>query len=579
MLVGANVWIGSAWSPFRNVQVWNGTSFVQAKSVRVWNGTSWALGWAPAIAVTASLAFSKVGVVTGEAYSVSLLAPGGFPAGTVVTFRFTGWTSGPMATTEGSTSVTLTGASHASAGDYAWYADVTIPGATDVTFGPATQGVTAVAPPPPVDPPPASVVTVSGGHCHDIQAGMSAAAAAGLPLRLAGTFHVYTSVYIPDNLYIDATGSMFYVNKHTDGSFNAGRFRNDPKGNAAGYGQAGGFTWVGGTLDGNGGGIFTISHSPGFTIQGATMYRYCSTAVNGHAIEVNSSGGADNVSGPFNVRILSNTFLGTDLGQRANSNDEPVQFDWNWGGSGASAPVWNPGDPVSESTQVMCHNVLIDGNVFHRVSESAPWEFAKCAIGGHDSADSAVVATYRHNHFQISNNVIHGARGSNGTNPDKGAIHIYRVRQASAIGNQFYGGAVNRIITAENSTDAGYCSASGNASYNPTVAGTNSIIVLNTETEGLPMTYSKTAWVNGSIGGTPMSAANLNKMEDGIEAAHLAIAVLEAADGLPAGSVMFANESSGTYVRPTARTDICVIFTGVVDPGATALEGDKWDRL
>lgn len=93
------------------------------------------------------------------------------------------------------------------------------------------------------------------------------------------------------------------------------------------------------------------------------------------------------------------------------------------------------------------------------------------------------------------------------------------------------------------------------------------------------MTYTRTTWVNGPAGGTPISAAGLNNMEVGIEEAHAAIAAIEAAEALPPGSVMYANEVAGTYTRPTARTDICVIFTGVADPGATALEGDKWDRL
>ena len=40
----------------------------------------------------------------------------------------------------------------------------------------------------------------------------------------------------------------------------------------------------------------------------------------------------------------------------------------------------------------------------------------------------------------------------------------------------------------------------------------------------------------------------------------------------PAGSVAH----TATTTRPTARTDIMVIFTGPTDPGAAALEGDLW---
>lgn len=40
----------------------------------------------------------------------------------------------------------------------------------------------------------------------------------------------------------------------------------------------------------------------------------------------------------------------------------------------------------------------------------------------------------------------------------------------------------------------------------------------------------------------------------------------------PAGTVAH----TATTARPTARTDIMVIFTGPTDPGAEALEGDLW---
>lgn len=48
---------------------------------------------------------------------------------------------------------------------------------------------------------------------------------------------------------------------------------------------------------------------------------------------------------------------------------------------------------------------------------------------------------------------------------------------------------------------------------------------------------------------------------------------------IPAGSVLNVKETGGAYTRPTARTDVTVIFTGVSDPGSVAIDGDKWDRL
>lgn len=41
---------------------------------------------------------------------------------------------------------------------------------------------------------------------------------------------------------------------------------------------------------------------------------------------------------------------------------------------------------------------------------------------------------------------------------------------------------------------------------------------------------------------------------------------------LPSGSVIY----SATTTRPTARTDIMVIFTSATDPGSNALTGDRW---
>lgn len=137
------------------------------------------------------------------------------------------------------------------------------------------------------------------------------------------------------------------------------------------------------------------------------------------------------------------------------------------------------------------------------------------------------------------------------------------------------------------------------------------------------MVYTPQTWVNALAGGTPLSAARLNVMEAGIAAADLhvrtyagtpegnvtapvgelctntvtgklylkatgvgntgwvlagSLSAVTIAD-LPAGSVIHVAESGGAYVRPTARTDVCVIFTGTVDPVAVALNGDKWDKI
>lgn len=51
-------------------------------------------------------------------------------------------------------------------------------------------------------------------------------------------------------------------------------------------------------------------------------------------------------------------------------------------------------------------------------------------------------------------------------------------------------------------------------------------------------------------------------------------------DSLPAGTTLTVYESGGGYTRPTARTDITVVFVGTVDPAASAIDGvDMWDQI
>jgi hypothetical protein len=350
------------------------------------------------------------------------------------------------------------------------------------------SSVASVTPQAPYVPPP-TTHTVSGGHCHDIQAGMNHASANGLTLILTGTFYLYTNVEIPANLNIVATGAHFYCNKANGGdvnpgqSYNAGRFVNARGAGTGGYNHAGWFTWDGGTFDGNGEGIFTISHAPGFTIKNATLYRHCADMSrfswgDGHAIEINACGGPDNktgIDGTFNVQILSCRFGGSDIGQRANTNDEPLQWDWSWEGSGGASP----------HDGTMCHNILVDSCTFQRLHESGSWVHPPCGVGGHDpskesleqiqagtrapsgywegAANSTGKPKTGHNHIKVSNCVFHGATGvfDNRLSFDKGAIHLHRVRDGWAVNNQFFGCA-SKPVTAWSSADAAYCSASGN---------------------------------------------------------------------------------------------------------------------
>ena len=93
----------------------------------------------------------------------------------------------------------------------------------------------------------------------------------------------------------------------------------------------------------------------------------------------------------------------------------------------------------------MCHNVKIEGNTFHQ--QWGGGEFVKCAVGGHDN--STFTPPQRHNHFTIRSNNIHGSQGSDGTNPDKGVIHLYWVRSSWVVFNNFYGCNSARLMQCE----------------------------------------------------------------------------------------------------------------------------------
>jgi hypothetical protein len=123
-------------------------------------------------------------------------------------------------------------------------------------------------------------------------------------------------------------------------------------------------------------------------------------------------------------------------GQRANSNDEPVQYDFSWQGSGGDAPF----------DETMSHNLYIAGNTFHRVNESGTWEFALCAIGAHRG--SAGEPSQRHNGILIENNAIHGAVGATANvSPDKGAIALWNARDVWIRNNSRYGCTSSRLVS------------------------------------------------------------------------------------------------------------------------------------
>jgi len=270
-----------------------------------------------------------------------------------------------------------------------------------------------------------------------------------------GGYTITSQFFIPSNITITATGASI---KLTGGSIkNAAPASCGVVGDNH-YTHAGGFTWDGGTIYRDSGDtLMSFAHAPSLTIKNATFYRYCSSANNGHAIEINACGGANQGTsssagtGPYTVRIINNSFLGTDQGQRTNSNDEPIQYDWAYSTAAAGAKVCPNQSDVMAST--MCHNVEISGNTFYRQAQTGTWVSALCAIGGHKPADpisgTKRLPTNRHNNFRIANNQIHEAVGSTGTNPDKGAIHLFALRGVTVTGNVFTACTPSRLVTYE----------------------------------------------------------------------------------------------------------------------------------
>jgi hypothetical protein len=282
-----------------------------------------------------------------------------------------------------------------------------------------------------------AVTPVAAGPTYDITPGTYSGANITAALQGKATFTwapgdytITSQFFIPSNVYITATGANIKLT--------GGAIKNVAPADCGvvgdnHYTHAGGFTWDGGTIYRDAGDtLMSFAHAPSLTIKNVTFYRYAASNNTGHAIEVNSSGGpnlgtsSNAGTGPYTVRIINNRFLGTDQGQRSNSNDEPIQYDWAYSTGAAAAKVCPNQSDVLAST--MCHNVEISGNTFHRVAETGGWQFGLCAIGGHKSADNIVgtrrLPKNRHNNFLIANNEIHGAVGSTGTNPDKGAIHV-----------------------------------------------------------------------------------------------------------------------------------------------------------
>ncbi len=106
--------------------------------------------------------------------------------------------------------------------------------------------------------------------------------------------------------------------------------------------------------------------------------------------------------------------------------------------------------------------------------------------------------------------------------------------------------------------------------------GTDLSVVANTTDVTITSSTGNDAVVPAASSGTAgvLTASDKIKL-DGITAG----ATIPTYDTVPAGTMFAVNESSGTYIRPSSRSDIIFVFTGVSDPASVALENDRWERL
>lgn len=101
--------------------------------------------------------------------------------------------------------------------------------------------------------------------------------------------------------------------------------------------------------------------------------------------------------------------------------------------------------------------------------------------------------------------------------------------------------------------------------------------------------YPQVMWRSGSIA-IPLSADGARVPEGGSRGQVLAkdsaedysVGWVDPPTGggtVRSGTMVSTYEVNGKYTRPTTDPTVCVVFTGVSDPGTTALENDRWERI
>lgn len=110
---------------------------------------------------------------------------------------------------------------------------------------------------------------------------------------------------------------------------------------------------------------------------------------------------------------------------------------------------------------------------------------------------------------------------------------------------------------------------------------------LNSPTTGQGLKHSGVHWVNAAFTKADIGLSNVNNTSDADKPVSVPQAAAIAASGggggvttitnLPAGSTI--RVSSPVIARPTARTDITIMWVGYASAPVNAIQGDLWLEL
>lgn len=93
-------------------------------------------------------------------------------------------------------------------------------------------------------------------------------------------------------------------------------------------------------------------------------------------------------------------------------------------------------------------------------------------------------------------------------------------------------------------------------------------------------TLDRVAWSGGGMEGLFTSYEGLKNVAlDAQAAAAEVLRRVTSGEATPTSGLVPVYEINGAYTRPDTSTKVSYIFTGYSDPGAVALENDRWEKL